>query len=74
MKGKGKWSEFAAVLNEYVDLGHAEQVPKSDLLLHQSSTYYLPVHGVTKETSTTTKLRAVFDASAKTSTGASLND
>ena len=36
--------------------------------------FYLPIHVVHKETSTTTKIRAVFDASAKTSTGISLND
>ena len=36
--------------------------------------YYLPHHSVRKENSLTTKLRVVFDASAKTSTGLSLND
>ena len=32
------------------------------------------MHGVTKESSTSTKLRVIFDASAKTSNGLSLND
>ena len=36
--------------------------------------YFLPHHGVIKEASTTTKLRVVFDASAKTTTGKSFND
>ena len=47
--------------------------------LHQltpepSGSFYLPMHGVTKESSTTTKLRIVFDGSAKTSSEKSLND
>ena len=36
--------------------------------------YFLPHHAVFKETSTTTKTRVVFDGSAKTSNGLSLND
>ena len=38
------------------------------------ASYFMPVHSVVKETSTTTKVRAVFDASAKTTSHASLND
>ncbi|XP_043604824.1 uncharacterized protein LOC122577568 [Bombus pyrosoma] len=38
------------------------------------SGYYLPHHGVIKASSETTKLRVVFDGSATTSTGVSLND
>ena len=34
----------------------------------------MPMHGVVKEVSTTTKLHIIFDASAKTSTTHSLND
>ncbi|XP_055326335.1 uncharacterized protein LOC129580157 [Sitodiplosis mosellana] len=36
--------------------------------------YYIPHHSVTKESSTTTKLRIVFNASQKTTNGKSLND
>lgn len=36
--------------------------------------YFLPHHGVFREHSTTTKLRVVFDVSAKSMSGKSLND
>ncbi|XP_058448908.1 uncharacterized protein LOC131428867 [Malaya genurostris] len=39
---------------------------------YNSQTYYLPHHPVFKEASTTTKIRVVFDGSAKTSSGFSL--
>ncbi len=74
MLRKGKWEEFLAALQEYRDLGHAEPVPIEDLNKPAYDSYYLPMHGVVKESSTTTKLRVVFDASAKTSSGYSLND
>ena len=53
---------------------HAEPVPPADLEKPPSEVFYLPIHVVHKESSMTTKVYAVFDASAKTSTGASLND
>ena len=71
---KGKWSEFAEAINDYAIRGHSEKVPSADLLKPESDYYYLPTHGVAKESSTTTKLRVVFDSSALTSTGISLND
>lgn len=41
---------------------------------HDISRYYIPHHAVFKDTSITTKVRVVFDASCKTSSGLSLND
>lgn len=52
----------------YITLGHARKVP-----LHNHR-YIIPHHAVLKESSSTTKLRTVFDASAKTTNGFSLND
>ncbi len=71
LKKKDKLSEFQAALEEYPRLDHAEEVPDSDRELPH---YYMPVHGVFKASSTTTKVRPVFDASAPTSNGSSLND
>ena len=62
------------MIQEYFDLNHAEPVPVEDLEKPRNKVFYLPMHAVVKETSTTTKIRAVFDASPKTSTGTSLND
>lgn len=71
---RGKWTEFQEALDDYAIRKHSERVPASDLLKPESDSYYLPTHGVVKESSTTTKLRVVFDASACTSSGISLND
>ena len=71
---KGKWSAFSAAVQEYGDLGHSEVVPDTDLDKPSSQVFYLPMHGVVKDSSTTTKLRIVFDASAKSMSGISLND
>ena len=71
---KGCFQEFGAVMQEYLDLGHAEAVPTQDMEKRPEVTFYLPMHTVYKTSSTTTKIRAVFDASAKSSTGVSLND
>ncbi|CAG7718239.1 unnamed protein product, partial [Allacma fusca] len=66
-------NQYVDVLREYQQLGHMERVP-SDQLKESASTYYMPHHCVIKDSSTTTKVRVVFDASAKSSTGVSLND
>ena len=69
-----EFEPFAKVVKEYFTIGHAEPVPSADLEKEAAETFYLPMHAVKKEQSTTTKVRVVFDASTKTSTGISLND
>ncbi|XP_011858514.1 PREDICTED: uncharacterized protein LOC105556056 [Vollenhovia emeryi] len=61
--------EYARVIEEYLTLNHMSSVepPEDD-------GYYMPHHAVIKESSNTTKVRVVFDASAKTNNGMSLND
>ena len=61
-------------MQEYLTLGHAEVVPIKDTDKDPSAVFYLPVHVVYKDSSTTTKVRVVFDVSAKSASGVSLND
>ena len=74
LQSKNRFDEFSSVMEEYFEQEHAELVPTSDLDKPASQTFYLPMHVVRKESSTTTKVRAVFDASAASSSGVSLND
>ena len=71
---KGHWEKFQQVVNEYLTLGHAQLLTPEERSVPNHECYYLPMHAVFKQSSTSTKLRVVFDASSKTSTGASLND
>ena len=61
-------------MEEYFDMQHAEAVPPEDLEKPAKKVFYLPMHAVYKQSSTTTKIRALFDASAKSSSDISLND
>lgn len=64
--------QYVSFMREYAEMGHMKRAngdPSSDSL-----SYYLPHHCVLKESSSTTKLRVVFDASSKSSTGISLNE
>ena len=70
---KGKLEEDEAQVRDYAERDHSEKVPIEDLAKPVAEHFYLPMHGVEKAMSTTTKLRVVSDASAKTSTGVSLN-
>ncbi len=72
LSSKDKLDAFNVVLREYLSLGHAHLIPHDELDVKPH--FYLPVHGVFKDSSATTKVRAVFDASARSTTGTSLND
>ncbi|XP_024878638.1 uncharacterized protein LOC112459000 [Temnothorax curvispinosus] len=58
-------------LDEYERLSHMTEIPVSDVA---EEGHFIPHHPVFKRDSHTTKLRVVFNASSKSSTGVSLND
>ena len=61
--------EYSKCLNEYITLQHMTKISCNN----DPTGYFIPHHAVFKE-STTTKLRVVFDASAKSENGKSLNE
>ena len=71
---KNKFQEFESVTKEYMDIRYAELVLSKDIEKPECQVFYLPMHVVFKRLSTTTKIRVVFDASAKSASGISLND
>ena len=68
---KGVNPDFQEAVEGYIKTGHAEEVPQE--LSPPAESFYLPMHGVYKESSSSTKLRIVFDGSANTTNGFSLN-
>jgi len=66
---------YNTAIMEYVDKGFAHELTEQELLnLNNKPKYFIPYHPVFKDTSTSTKIRIVFDASAKDCNGNSLND
>lgn len=63
--------QYTNFMDEYEAMGH---MTKADAESITSPNYYIPHHCVLRPESSTTKLRVVFDASTKTSSGYSLND
>ncbi|XP_073820558.1 uncharacterized protein [Musca autumnalis] len=63
--------QYVRFMEEYENLGHMTKISADAI---RSPHYFIPHHCVQRPESTTTKLRVVFDASAKTSSSHSLND
>jgi len=64
--------DYSDFLEEYVQLGHMKPLCEADVG-KESPRFYMPHHAVLKETSSTTKLRVVFNGSEKSSNGVSLS-
>lgn len=64
-------SAYVIFMEEYERAGHIIEVNEDSGL---NKLFYLPHHPILKASSLITKLWVVFDASAKSSTGVSLND
>lgn len=64
-------AEYHGQLEDYLTQGHLEIIPQQEL--YKKPHFWIPHHAVFKESSTTTKMRIVFDASAKSSSGKSIN-
>ncbi|XP_029176753.1 uncharacterized protein LOC114944863 [Nylanderia fulva] len=65
--------EYNSFLLEYEELGHMEKVSVSSKSNSVPQTVYIPHHAVVRNSSSTTRLRVVFNASSLTSNGSSLN-
>ena len=70
---RGFCDGFHSIMMGYFEKDHAETVPNQDLNKQVNQVYHLPVHVVCKQSSSTSKVRAVLDALAPSSTGMSLN-
>ena len=69
LRSRKHFQEFSDVIREYFDMDHAELVPAADLQKPCRDVFYFSMHALLNESSTTTKMRAVFDASAKSPLG-----
>ncbi|XP_037930950.1 uncharacterized protein LOC119665776 [Teleopsis dalmanni] len=63
--------DYWEFMKQYLELGHMTRVEDPKL---NEPHYYIPHHCVLKPSSTSTKLRVVFDASCPTSSSRALND
>ena len=74
LRDRSQSKEFTDAVQEYFEMGHAEPVTAADLCKPCTEVYYFPMHAVSKETSSTSKMQVVFDTFAGTTSSTSLND
>ena len=74
LRAKSQFDEFTVAMREYFQMGHAEPVPTSEVKRPFNEVYYLPMHEVKKESSKTSKVCVVLDASIKSWSETSLNN
>ena len=74
IQSRGQFQDFADAMQEYFEMGHTVIILASEIKKPCTEAYYLPMHCVRKGESSTSKVRVVFDVSAKTTSGVSLND
>lgn len=64
--------QYMDFMKDYLDNEHMELIPDHEIDTPYS--YYIPHHCILRSEGQTTKLRVVFDASARTTAGRSLNE
>ncbi|XP_059053907.1 uncharacterized protein LOC131848156 [Achroia grisella] len=64
--------KYTEIIKEYLHLEHMERIPETEK--ENRLSFYLPHHAVINNAKDTTKVRVVFDASAKNEYGVSLNE
>ncbi|XP_037961465.2 uncharacterized protein LOC119690459 [Plutella xylostella] len=69
-RNKNLKEQYNKVIDEYIDMNHMKKIENEE----DNKLIYLPHHAVIRDDKDTTKVRVVFDASAKGSNGRSLNE
>lgn len=68
-------TEYLKAIKDHMDSGRLKPTSSTEIDANgHIQSAYLPHHAVVKESSTSTKLRVVFDGSRKTTTGTALNE
>ncbi|GFW16791.1 integrase catalytic domain-containing protein [Trichonephila clavipes] len=71
-ENKSLSDQYHKFINDYLKLGHKELIPENEIDVPASFSFYLPHHPVPNKNGD--KFHVVFDGSAKSSSGVSLND